>query len=252
MRLKDKVAIITGGAEGIGKAYATGFAKEGARLVIADINLSAAELLAKSLAKDGCDALAVKTDVSNVADASEMVRKTLDRFGRIDILVNNAAKFQRNPAVRAPAWELDPAEWESVIAVNLNGTFFCCRAVLPHMIKQKSGKIINIASSLAFLGAVDLTHYSASKGGVVTFTRALAREVGSYNINVNALCPGFTLSADPASITEENRQHEIASRILGRAEYPEDLVGTAIYLASSDSDFMTGQALVVDGGVILH
>ena len=251
-RLYEKVAIITGGAEGIGKAYALGFAAEGARIVIADVNLPAAEALADALAKQGGKALAIRTDVSSVADTEDMVKRTLERFGKIDILVNNAAKFQRNLAVRAPVWELDPKEWESVIAVNLTGVFLCCRAVLPHMIKQKSGKIINIASSLAFLGAAQFSHYSTSKGGVVTFTRTLAREVGAYNINVNALCPGYTLSGDPATITEERREFEVSARILKRPEYPEDLVGTAIYLASSDSDFMTGQALVVDGGVILH
>ena len=205
-----------------------------------------------TLTKAGNEALAIKTDVSKVADAEKMATKTVEKFGRVDILVNNAAMFQRNLAVRATCWELDPADFEKVIAVNITGVFLCCRAVLPGMIKQKSGKIINIASSLAFLGAASLTHYSASKGGVVTFTRALAREVGEYNINVNSLCPGFTLSADPASITDEGRQFEVSGRILKRPEYPEDLVGTAIFLASSDSDFMTGQAVVVDGGVILH
>ena len=252
MRLKDKIAIITGGAEGIGRAYALGFAREGARVVVADIDLAGARTLVTTISKQGNAALAIKTDVSKVIETEEMAKKTLERFGRIDILVNNAAKFQRNMAIRAPVWELDPLEWESVINVNLTGVFLCCRAVLPHMIKQKSGKIINIASSLAFLGAAQFTHYSASKGGVLTFSRALAREVGEYNINVNTICPGFTLSADPASLTEERRQFEVPSRILKRAEYPEDLVGTAIYLASADSDFMTGQALVVDGGVILH
>ena len=252
MRLKDKVAIVTGGAGGIGKAYATGFAREGAKIVVADIDMPAAKTLVDTLTKEGAKALAVRTDVSKVADTKEMVDRTLEHFGRVDILVNNAAKFQRNAAVRAPVWELDPAEWESMIAVNLTGVFLCCRAVLPQMIKQKSGKIINIASSLAFMGAAEFSHYSATKGGVVTFTRALAREVGEYNINVNTICPGFTLSADPATITDERRQFEVSARIMKRAEYPEDLVGTAIYLASVDSDFMTGQALVVDGGVILH
>ncbi|MFC2009973.1 SDR family NAD(P)-dependent oxidoreductase [Chloroflexota bacterium] len=252
MRLKDKVAIITGGAEGIGKAYALSFAREGTKVVVADINFPAAMTLVNTLTEQGNEALATETDVSKVADTEEMAKKTLERFGRVDILVNNAAKFQRNAVVRAPVWELEPLEWESVIAVNLTGVFLCCRAVLPGMIKQKSGKIINIASSLAFLGAAGMTHYSTSKGGVVTFSRALAREVGAYNINVNTICPGFTLSVDPASLTEERRQYEVSSRILKRPEYPEDLVGTAIYLASADSDFMTGQAVVVDGGSILH
>ncbi len=252
MRLKDKVAIITGGAEGIGKAYAIAFAKEGAKLVVADINISAAQSLAEMLTKQGTDALAVTTDVSKVADTVQMTEKTLERFGRIDILVNNAAKFQRNPAVRAPVWKLDPAEWDSVMAVNLRGVFLCCRAVLPQMMKQKSGKIINIASSLAFAGAAEFSHYSASKGGVLTFSRALAKEVGEYTINVNTLCPGYTLSSEPGSTIEERRFSEVSSRILKRAEYPEDLVGAAVFLASSDSDFMTGESLVVDGGVVLH
>lgn len=252
MRLKDKVAIITGAAEGIGQAYALGFAREGASVVISDINLPAAQSLADKLNQQGSQALATKTDVSEIGDTVEMVNKTLERFGRIDILINNAAMFQRNLAVRSPCWEMDPADFERVIKVNVTGVFLCCRAVLPHMMKQKSGKIINIGSSLSFLGAPNLTHYSASKGAVVTFTRALAREVGGYGINVNSLCPGFTLSADPDSITEERRQYEVSSRILKRPEYPEDLVGTAVFLASADSDFMTGQAVVVDGGVFLH
>jgi len=252
MRLRDKVAIITGGSQGIGKAYALGYAREGAKVVVADINFPAAETLVSTLIKQGNEALATETDVSKVADTEKMISKTLARFGKVDILVNNAARFQRPAVNRAPVWELDPDEWEKVIKVNLTGVFLCCRAALPAMIKQKSGKIINIASILAFLGGAELSHYSASKGGMITFTRALAREVGVYNINVNALCPGFTLSVDPESLTESRRQWEVSSRILKRPEYPEDLVGMAIYLASADSDFMTGQAMVVDGGVILH
>lgn len=252
MRLKDKVAIITGGAEGIGRAYALAFAGEGAKLVIADINLTAANVLIKALEEKKTEAVAIKTDVSKVADTEQMAKATIERFGRIDIIVNNAAMFQRPAVKRAPVWELDPSEFEKVIAVNLTGTFLGCRAVLPQMIKQKKGKIINIGSSLAYLGAAGMSHYSASKGGVVIFSRALAREVGIYNINVNVICPGFTLSLDPAAITDELRQHELPQRIFKRTEQPEDLVGTAIYLASPDSDFVTGQTVVVDGGVILH
>jgi 3-oxoacyl-[acyl-carrier protein] reductase len=251
MRLKDKVAIITGGAMGIGRAYALAFAGEGAKLVIADINLAAATALLEELEKT-TEALAIKTDVSKATDTEQMARATIERFGRIDIIINNAAMFQRPAVKRAPVWELEPPEFERVIAVNLTGTFLCCRAVLPQMIKQKKGKIINIGSSLAYLGAAGMSHYSASKGGVVIFSRALAREVGEYNINVNVICPGFTLSLDPASITDELRRHEIPQRIFKRTEQPEDLVGTAIYLASADSDFVTGQTVVVDGGVILH
>jgi 3-oxoacyl-[acyl-carrier protein] reductase len=250
--ITEPMTIITGGAEGIGRSYASGFAKEGAIVVIADINLDSATMLANSMTKQGYQALAVKTDVSRQKDTENVVRVAIERYGKIDILVNNAAKFQRNPVARKPVWELSLEEWEAVIRVNLTGVFLCCRAILPYMIKQKSGKIINVASSLAFSSAAMLSHYSASKGGVLTFTRALAKEVGQFNINVNTLCPGYTLSADLSSMTEEAKQFEIPLRIFKRAEYPEDLVGTAIYLASADSDFMTGQALVVDGGVVLH
>lgn len=252
MRLKDKVAIVTGGAEGIGKAYVEEYAKEGAKVMVADINLSAAEKLVDSLHSQGYEALALETDVAKVEDTRMMAEQTIGSFGRIDILMNNAAMFQRNLAIRIPCWEMDPVHFEKVLSVNVTGTFLCCRAVLPHMIKQKSGKIINIASSLAFLGAPSLTHYSASKGAVITFTRALAREVGQFNINVNSLCPGFTLSLNQEDVTDEMRQRELKDRILKRPEYPQDLVGTAVFLASADSDFITGQAIVVDGGVILH
>ncbi len=252
MRLKGKTAIITGGAEGIGKAYASGYVKEGARVVIADINETAAKALEQEIQSVGLEAMALKTDVSSVADVNNMVEQTLARFGKIDILLNNAGKFQRNPAVRMNVWEMDPGEWDKVIAVNLTGVFLCCRAVIPHMIKQKSGKIINVASSLAFFGTTEFSHYVASKGGVVGFTRAICREVGQYNINVNTLCPGYTLSGDPATTGAAAKLLEVNSRALKRAEYPQDLVGTAVYLASADSDFMTGQALVVDGGNVMH
>jgi 3-oxoacyl-[acyl-carrier protein] reductase len=252
MRLKDRVAIITGAAEGIGRAYSLGFIREGAKVAIADINYRAAEELEQAIAKTGGEALVVRADVSKLKDVENMVQKTIERFGQVDILLNNAGMYLRNRAVRSNTWEMDPEEWEKVISVNLTGVFLCCRAVLPHMIKRKSGKIINVASSLAFLGTLQFAHYVASKGGVVSFTRALAREVGEYNINVNTLCPGYTLSGDPKALTEQERLIEIPSRALKRAEYPEDLVGTAIYLASADSDMMTGQALVVDGGNIMH
>lgn len=252
MRLEGKVAIVTGGAAGIGQAYVEGFAQEGAKVVIADIDSRGARALVKKLSSVGAEAIFTTTDVSVQKDTESMVSQTLSKFGRIDILVNNAAMFSRNPAVRAPTWELSLEEWEKLMKVNLTGVFLCCRAVLPHMIKQKKGKIINIASSLAFMGAAEFTHYSASKGGVLTFTRALAREVGAYNINVNSLCPGFTLSMPSETLSDERRQFEVPVRILKRPEYPQDLVGAAIFLASGDSDFMTAQAVVVDGGVVMH
>lgn len=252
MRLKDKVAIITGGAEGLGKTYALAYAKEGAKLVIADINLPAANALAATLINQGTEALAMKTDVSVVPDVDEMAQKAADKFGKIDILVNNAAIYMRVKLSRVPLWQKNPDDWNRVIAVNLTGTFLCCRAVLPYMIKQKSGKIINVASSLAFAGMPGISDYVATKGGVVSLTRTLAREVGDYNINVNCIAPGSTLSEEPTEQAIEFRKKEIPLRALKRVEYPEDLVGIAIFLASAESDFMTGQTVVVDGGFVLH
>jgi 3-oxoacyl-[acyl-carrier protein] reductase len=252
MRLQNKVALVTGGAEGLGRAYSLAYAREGARLVIADINEQAAQNTAREISSMGGQAIAIRTDVSQAVAVQDMVNKALQHFGRIDILLNNAGKYVRNPALRANVWEMDLEEWEKVIAVNLTGVFLCCKSVIPHMIAQKSGKIINVASSLAFLGTRQFAHYVASKGGIVSFTRAICREVGEYNIQVNTLCPGYTLSSDPLTLSESARKVEISSRAISRAEYPEDVVGAAIFLASSESDFMTGQALVVDGGNVMH
>lgn len=253
MRLKDKVAIVTGGAEGIGKFYCTGFAKEGARVVIADINAAAANRLADELNKQKTEAIAIKTDVSIVKDTEEMVKKTMDRFGKVDILINNAAMYVRAKISRLPLYQIDPEEWNRVMAVNITGTFLCCRAVLPHMMKQKSGKIINIGSALAFSAMMlGMSHYTTSKGGILGLTRALAREVGDYNINVNCICPGSTMSEDDREKAKEFRKVGVGARAIKRIELPEDLVGTAVFLASAESDFITGQTLVVDGGTYLH
>ena len=253
MRLKDKVSIITGGAEGIGKSYVIGFAREGAKVVIADINLATANVLADTLRKEGREALAIKTDVSSVESTEEMVRKTIERFGRIDILVNNAAMYIRVKLSVVPVYELDPDEWDRAMAVNLKGVFLCSRAVFPPMMKQGRGKIINITSNLAFTGRANMAHYVASKGGVIGLTRTLAREGGDYNINVNCIAPGSTLSEDPKDPTAlEFRKQAVPLRAIKRVEYPDDLVGAAIFLASSDSDFITGQTIVIDGGRIMH
>lgn len=253
MRLKDKVSIITGGAEGIGKSYVVGFAREGAKVVIADINLGAANVLANTLRKEGKEALAIKTDVSSLESTEEMVRKTIERFGRIDILVNNAAMYIRVKLSVVPIYELDPDEWDRAMAVNLKGVFLCSKAVFPPMMKQGGGKIINITSNLALTGRANMAHYVASKGGVISLTRSLAREGGDYNINVNCIAPGSTLSEDPKDPAAlEFRKQVVPLRAIKRVEYPDDLVGAAIFLASSDSDFITGQTIVVDGGRIMH
>jgi 3-oxoacyl-[acyl-carrier protein] reductase len=252
MRLKDRVAIVTGGAQGIGKAYAAGFADEGAKLVIADIDLEAARATAETLKERGAEVLATGTDVSSAEDTQEMVRKTVERFDRVDILVNNAAVFGRVRISKVPFYELDFNEWDRVMAVNVKGSFLCSRAVFPYMKAQGRGKIINISSGQFYAAAITYAHYIASKGAVIGLTRALARELGEYNINVNCIAPGSTFSEDSTDgAAFERRQRAISSQALKRMEYPEDLVGTAIFLACSDSDFITGQTIMVNGGGLM-
>lgn len=255
-RLKDKVIIVTGGAQGLGRAYCLGMALEGARLVVADINPEAAQKTAGEIQKKGGQALPLKTDVSNAASTEAMAKETMQRFGRIDVLINNAAVFERVKMTRAPFWEIDLAEWDRVMAVNLKGVFLCCRAVFPHMKAQQSGKIINISSGTFFVGTPNQLPYVASKGGIIGITRALAREVGDFGINVNCIAPGATQGYDPADVDFERRekslQQLVSRRALKRIEHAEDLVGAAIFLASSDSDFITGQTIVVDGGDAVH
>ena len=257
LRLKDKVAIITGGAQGIGRAYALGMADEGANLVIADINLEAAEQTAQEIQGKGRKALALKVDVASQADTQKMVEKTIDHFGKIDILVNNAAILGKVKVSRVPFYELDLDEWDRMMAVNLKGTLLCCRAVFPQMKAQKSGKIINVSTTGFYYGHANYVHYVASKAGVIGLTRSLAHELGDFNINVNCIAPGATMAEDPSDKaavekrTERISRRVVPKRCLKRVQYPEDLVGTAIFLASADSDFITGQSIVVDGGDVM-
>ena len=246
MRLRDKVAVITGGAAGIGFAYARRFLAEGARVVIADVvdPVPAAEKLGVA-----DRTLAVRTDVSDAGAVRAMVEATVARFGRIDILVNNAAIF----ATLAPQRfeDIPDAEWERVMAVNVNGVWNCARAVVPVMRAQGGGRIVNVASAIVAKGREYLLHYVTSKGAVVAMTRALARELGPDNITVNAVAPGLILSdtvqANPA-ITDFQVDAVMSLRSLKREAFPEDVEGTVLFLASDDSAFMSGQTLVVDGG----
>lgn len=255
MKLKDKVAIITGGAHGIGEAYVMGFANEGAKVVIADIDFEAAKLAEEALSKSGKEALAVRVDVSSVEDTIDMARKTVEHFGRIDILVNNAAVLGRVRISRGiPFYELDLDEWDKIMAVNVKGVFLCARAVFPYMKDQGGGKIINVTSGQFHTGGgkVKYAHYIASKGAVIGLTRAFARELGEFNINVNCIAPGSTFSEDPTDQAAfEARKVAAEDRCIKRVEYPEDVVPTAVFLASSDSDFMTGQTVVIDGGNVM-
>jgi NAD(P)-dependent dehydrogenase (short-subunit alcohol dehydrogenase family) len=254
MKLKDKVAVITGGAQGIGAAFALGYAKEGAKIVIADI-LNGKDAVA-DIEKAGSEAFYVKTDVTVQADCDVMAKTAAERFGGIDILVNNAAIFA--DLVMKPFIEINDEEWNRVMNVNIGGPFRCTKAVFPYM-KAKGGKIINMCSASIFEGVPFVPHYVSSKGAVMAFTRAMARELGDYNINVNAIAPGFTHSAGgdrfdqsksvPIPPLEEIQQ---PNKCIKRAAVPEDLVGTAVYLASDMSDYITGQLIVHDGGLSMH
>jgi len=249
MRLKDRVMIVTGGATGIGRAYCLGAAAEGARVVVADI--ADPKPTVKEIEASGAQALGVECDVSREPDTLRLATETLARFGRIDVLVNNAALY--GTLKRRPFMEIPVEEWDRVMAINLRGLFLCARAVFPTMKAQGKGKIINISSSTFFKGVPDYIHYTTSKGGVVGFTRSLARELGPFGIRVNAIAPGFTLSGEnEKNISADRKQGNIDARMLKRAEVPADLVGTLVFLASDDSDFITGQTLLVDGGGSVH
>ncbi|MBW2029892.1 MAG: 3-oxoacyl-ACP reductase FabG [Deltaproteobacteria bacterium] len=251
MRLKDRVAIVTGGAQGIGRAYSLRLAEEGAKVVIADI-LDAGPVQ-QEIKEKGGEALALRVDVSDEESTADMVRKTIEKFGRIDILVNNAAIFATIET--KPFYEISVREWDDVIRVNVKGIFLCCKAVYPQMKKQGKGKIINVASGVFFKGLPLFLHYVTSKGGVIGMTRAMAREVGDDGICVNAIAPGYTVTevmADESIHDEAFVNAVVGSRCFKRHERPEDLTGTVIFLASDDSDFITGQTIVVDGGATMH
>lgn len=253
MRLQNKIAIITGAAHGIGKAYARRFAEEGAQIVIADIDQTAGRAVAQSLADSGLSAWARSTDVRVFDNVEGLMRETADRYGRIDILLNNAAIYITQKLWKGQVEDLAIEEWDRVLDVNLKGVFLCCKAIIPIMKRQRSGKIINIASGTFFSGSGNMPHYTTAKGGVVALTRVMARQLGEWNINVNCMTPGSTMSEE--SVTADvlkRREGGVDKRCFKRVEIPADIVGTALFLASSDSDFVTGQLLVAEGGGIMH
>jgi 3-oxoacyl-[acyl-carrier protein] reductase len=253
MRLKDKVAIVTGAAHGIGRAYARRFAEEGAQVVVADIDTQAGEATAKALIDSGLSAWARSTDVTAFPSIEGLMRECVKKFGRVDVLLNNAAIYVTQKLWKGKVEELPIDEWDRVIDVNLKGVFLCSKAAIPIMKQQKSGKIINIASGTFFSGSGNMPHYTTAKGGVVALTRVMARQLGEWGINVNCMTPGSTMSED--NVTADvlaRREGSIAKRAFKRVEKPGDIVGTALFLASSDSDFITGQLLVVEGGGIMH
>jgi NAD(P)-dependent dehydrogenase (short-subunit alcohol dehydrogenase family) len=251
--LKDKVTIITGAAQGIGAAFAVGFAREGARIVIADI--VDGKQVVDGIEKSGSEAIFVKTDVTKQNECDSLARAAFDRFGSVDILVNNAAIF--GDLGTGPFMEISDEEWRRVMDVNAGGPFRCTKAVFPYM-KDRGGKIVNVASATIFEGMPGFPHYVASKGAVMALTRCMAHELGVFNINVNAIAPGFTHSAGGDKVARKTESHasiediQMPMRSLKRATYPEDLVGTAVFLASEESRNITGQLIVVDCGLIFH
>jgi NAD(P)-dependent dehydrogenase (short-subunit alcohol dehydrogenase family) len=249
-RLDGRVALLTGGAKGIGLHYAGALVGAGARVMIADIadGKEAAAALAR---EHGANSVASSvTDVSDEGAVKALVGETMERFGKIDILVNNAALFA--PLQETKCTEIDVAQWDRVMAINLRGPFLMVKHVAPHMTAQGYGKVINIGSGTAFRGIPWMLHYVTSKGGIMAMTRAMSRELGEHGIRVNTLAPGFTMSetviAENPGHVETARARAVASRALKRDEEPQDLLGGLIFLASADSDFMTGQTLAVDGG----
>ena len=252
MRLKDKVIIVTGGGVGIGRAYATGLAKEGAKVVVADIQEEEAQKVAGDIQRAGGEALAVPVDVTSVEKTRAMADAALQKYGRIDVLINNAALY--SAIKKKPFSEITGEEWDRVMAVNLKGLFLCVQAVYPAMKKQGKGKVINISSGTVLGGTPLFLHYVTSKAGVIGFTRALARELGPDNICVNAITPGLTISGPQQEgvLTPEQLQDRRRRRSFQRDQYPQDLVGTMIFLCSADSDFITGQTINVDGGANMY
>ncbi len=247
MRLAGKVAIVTGGARHIGAAYARKLAAEGAVVVIADV-LDGNGVI-EEIKSCGGKAMGLQVDVSREEDTARMAAETVNAFGRIDILINNAAIFIA--IQRQPFYEITADEWDRVSAVNIKGPFLCAKAVFPQMKQQRNGKIINISSSTVFSGTPLFLHYVASKAALIGMTRSLAREVGEYGICVNAIAPGL-IQHEGQNAPKEFTEFQLKARSLKRLQTPEDLLGVLIYLASSDSDFVTGQTFLVDGGSIFH
>jgi 3-oxoacyl-[acyl-carrier protein] reductase len=260
-RLGGRVALITGagGTNSIGRSIALRFAAEGAKVGVLDIDEGGAISVASEINAAGGEAIPITCDITDLARCEAAARLLADAYGgKIDILVNNAAAFRgvmsKKPWQRFYDWTVE--EWDYALDVNLRGMWFCARAVHPHMKPQGYGKIINMTSNTFFIGVAGFIHYVSSKGGIIGFTRALARELGPEGIRVNAIAPGFTLTEANMEQAAGALEHWEATRksqcLPDRNEEADDLAGPAFYLASSDSDFMTGQTLVVDGGFSLH
>jgi len=247
MRLKNKVAVVTGAARGLGKAFSVALAKEGARIMATDI-IPLGDTVTE-IQNLGGEVKALQADVTAEAETQKLAEETFKSFGRIDILVNCAAIYYG--LVRKAFFEIDPKEWDKLMAVNVKGAWLCVRAVFPYMKQQGKGKIINISSETFFTGSHGFVHYVSSKGAIIGLTRALAVELGPHNININALAPGFTDTEASRTIADVTK-YDVGRTPIKRLEQPNDLMGALVFFASDESDFITGQTLLVDGGRAMH
>ena len=249
-RLDGRVAIVTGAGRGIGVHYAKALAEEGAKVCCSDILDT--ENTVNIIKQAGGEAIGNRCDVTDPDQVRAMVADTVEAFGKVDIMVTNAAIFA--DLQQRSFLEIPEEEWDRVMAVNTRGVFSCVKAVVPEMRKNGYGKIVNIASGTVFKGTPMMLHYVSSKGAMVAFTRSLSRELGEHNISVNAIAPGLTMSEKVVGDTQwtDIKDANAQTRAIKRDEVPEDLLGTLVYLSSSDSDFVTGQTIVVDGGSAMH
>ena len=247
MHLKDKNALITGAAQGIGRAIALTLAGHGANIVVSDINLELATQTAEEITKLGVKAVPMKMNVADLSEAEAGAKKIKEELGSIDILVNNAGITKDTLFIR-----MKKEDWDLVLNINLNGVFNLCKAVVPIMMKQRSGKIINIASIVGEMGNAGQANYAASKAGVIGLTKTLAREIASRGITVNAVAPGFIQTAMTDKIPEEVKQKMMAQIPLAKLGQPEDVANACLFLASSSADYITGQVINVNGGMLMN
>jgi 3-oxoacyl-[acyl-carrier protein] reductase len=246
MRLENKVALVTGAAQGIGREIALTFASEGADIVVGDINLEKAIKTQADIEALGRKALALELDVTDYTKLTQGINKILDKFKKVDILVNNAGITKDNLILR-----MGDAEWDAVISVNLKGTFNCTKAVSRLMLKQRYGKIINVASIIGIIGNAGQANYSASKAGIIALTKTAAKELASRNINVNAVAPGFIQTEMTARLPEDLKEKMQEAIPLGRFGSPGDVAATCVFLASEEASYITGQTIIVDGGMVM-
>jgi len=249
-KLENKVAIVTGGGRGLGKVYCIRMAEEGAKVVVADIVSQEAQETVSEIKARGGTAIDVKADVTSEADTLQMANKAVQEFGRIDILVNNAGYYYG--VSRKPFNEISSEEWDQAMMVNAKGTWLCCKAVFPQMKEQGKGKIINTSSETAFAPTKGMIHYVTSKAAIIGITRVLAGELGQYGICVNTIAPGLTDTAASRTIVPNIEKFDVSSIPMGRLGMPEDVVGAVIFFASDDSDFISGQTLIIDGARRVH